>query len=111
MMNAMWNSLCGEQSVGFCSVIMRKSLILPALSEFRVTYWGVMVGLGVDQLGLAHAKKLRAGLFGDKLGEALHGPDPASAATRRRPQNLQSSVENNDFMIVDLHSSPGQLLP
>jgi hypothetical protein len=69
-----------------------------------------MVGLGVDQLGLAHAKSF------DCLGRlvlgtssaSLYGLDPANAATRRRPPG---SVENNDFMIVDLHSRPGQLLP
>ena len=57
-----------------------------------------MVGLGVDQLGLAHAKSFNC--LGRLVSASLYGLDPANAATRRRPPG---SVENNDFMAVDLH--------
>jgi hypothetical protein len=89
MMNATERSLCGGQPVGFCGVIMRRPLILPALGEFGVTYWGVMVGpwlaLGVGQLGLARVKRLRIA-----WGELVLAQIPPIQPTRRRPQNLQA---------------------
>ena len=70
-------------------VITRKSLILPALGEFGVTYWGATIGLRRTKIGLAHTKMLRilaAGLFGKLCEHARARPTNAGLAIAMIPR-------------------------